>query len=58
MAAVARLARIDVPQLHKTTPRVPGSDELARAWEYAATLGITAIGASVGDLESAERAIA
>ncbi len=56
--SIARLGRIDFLQLHKTTPQVLGSSDLARAWEYAATLGITAIGASVSDLESAEIAIA
>lgn len=56
--SVGRLGRIDFLQLHKTTPEVLRSRDLARAWEYAATLGITAIGASVSDLESAELAIA
>ena len=56
--SLARLGRIDFLQLHKTTPQVLRSRDLARAWEYAATLGITAIGASVSDLESAELAIA
>ena len=56
--SIARLGRIDFLQLHKTTPQVLGSSDLARAWEYAATFGITAIGASVSDLESAEIAIA
>jgi aryl-alcohol dehydrogenase-like predicted oxidoreductase len=56
--SVARLGRIDFLQLHKTTPQVLGSSDLARAWEYAATLGITAIGASVSDLASAEIAMA
>ena len=42
----------------KPLRRCCGSSDLARAWEYAATLGITAIGASVSDLESAEIAIA
>ena len=56
--SVARLGRIDFLQLHKTTPQALGSSDLARAWEYAATLGITAIGASVSDLASAEIAIA
>jgi len=55
--SVARLGRIDILQLHKTTPEVLGSSDLARAWEYAAALGITAIGASVSDLESAGLAI-
>jgi aryl-alcohol dehydrogenase-like predicted oxidoreductase len=56
--SIARLGRIDILQLHKTTPEVLGSSDLARAWEYAAGLGITAIGASVSDLESAGLAIA
>jgi aryl-alcohol dehydrogenase-like predicted oxidoreductase len=52
-----RLGRIDYLQLHKTTPDVLRSSDLARAWEYAASLGITGIGASVSDLKSAELAI-
>lgn len=56
--SMSRLGRVDFLQLHKTTPQVLGSSDLARAWEYAATLGIKAIGASVSDLESAEIAIA
>jgi aryl-alcohol dehydrogenase-like predicted oxidoreductase len=56
--SLARLGRIDFLQLHKTTPHVLRSNALARAWEYAATLGITSIGASVSDLESAGLAIA
>jgi len=53
-----RLGRIDILQLHKTTPAVLRSDDLARAWEYARGCGIGALGASVSDLESAEIAIA
>jgi aryl-alcohol dehydrogenase-like predicted oxidoreductase len=56
--SIARLGRIDFLQLHKTTPQALASNDLARAWEYAATLGITAVGASVSDRESAELAIA
>jgi aryl-alcohol dehydrogenase-like predicted oxidoreductase len=56
--SIERLGRIDFLQLHKTTPEVLGSSDLARAWEYAATLGISAIGASVSDVASAEIAIA
>jgi aryl-alcohol dehydrogenase-like predicted oxidoreductase len=56
--SIARLGRIDFLQLHKTTPTVLGSRDLWRAWEYAASLGIEAIGASVSDLESAHLAIA
>ena len=55
--SAGRLGRIDFLQLHKTTPEVLRSAGLARAWEYAAALGITAIGASVSDLESAGLAI-
>lgn len=57
-ASVRALGRIDFLQLHKTTPQVLASSDLARAWEYAATLGITAIGASISDLESAGLAMA
>ena len=56
--SLARLGRIDFLQLHKTTPGVLASGDLARAWEYAASLGITAVGASVSDIESASLAIA
>jgi aryl-alcohol dehydrogenase-like predicted oxidoreductase len=51
------LERIEILQLHKTTPEVLRSADLARAWDYAASLGITRIGASVSDLESAEMVI-
>jgi len=57
-SSVERLGRIDFLQLHKTRPEVLRSHELALAWEYAATLGIATIGASVADLESADLAIA
>jgi aryl-alcohol dehydrogenase-like predicted oxidoreductase len=56
--SMARLGRIDFLQLHKTTPGVLVSGDLARAWKYAASLGIAGIGASVSDLESAGIAIA
>jgi len=55
--SIERLGRIDFLQLHKTSLAVLRSADLARAWEYAAALGITAIGASVSDAESAELAI-
>ncbi len=58
VCSLARLGRIDFLQLHKTTPEVLGSRDLARAWEYAGTLGISTIGASVSDLASADIAIA
>jgi aryl-alcohol dehydrogenase-like predicted oxidoreductase len=56
--SIAHLGRIDFLQLHKTTPAVLGSADLERAWQYARSLGIEAIGASVSDLESARLAIA
>lgn len=56
-ASIARLGRIDILQLHKTTPAVLASEELARAWEYARSLGITRMGPSVSDLESARLAL-
>lgn len=52
-----RLGEIDVLQLHKTTPAVLASDEVARAWEMARGLGIPELGASVSDAESARLAI-
>jgi aryl-alcohol dehydrogenase-like predicted oxidoreductase len=48
----ARLGRIDVLQLHKTTPQVLRSDDLRRGLDYARERGITCFGASVSDLES------
>jgi aryl-alcohol dehydrogenase-like predicted oxidoreductase len=51
------LGHIDILQLHKTTPEVLRSRDLARAWDYAASLGIGRIGASVSDLESARMVI-
>ena len=56
--SLAHLGRVDVLQLHKTSPEVLESGDLARAWEYARSLGITRLGASVSDLESAALAIA
>jgi len=53
--SMERLGRVDVLQLHKTTPGALGSDEVARAWEYA---GVARIGPSVSDLESARMAVA
>ena len=56
--SLALLGRIDVLQFHKTSPDVLKSADLARAWEYARSLGITKLGASVSDLDSAALAIA
>jgi aryl-alcohol dehydrogenase-like predicted oxidoreductase len=52
--SLRHLQRIDILQLHKTTPQALRTTDLARAWDYAASLGIRRIGASVSDLESAE----
>jgi aryl-alcohol dehydrogenase-like predicted oxidoreductase len=51
--SAGRLGKIDVLQLHKTTPEVLMSGDLGRAWEYASSLGIARIGASVSDPLSA-----
>jgi aryl-alcohol dehydrogenase-like predicted oxidoreductase len=51
-----RLGRIDFLQLHKTTPEVLRSQSLAQAWDFARSAGITRIGASVSDAESAAMA--
>ncbi|MEO8373150.1 MAG: aldo/keto reductase [Candidatus Solibacter sp.] len=56
--SVARLGEIDILQLHKTTPEVLRGEDLGRAWEYASSLGVRALGASVSDLESAELVLA
>lgn len=56
--SVERLGRIDLLQLHKTTPEVLRSDDLRRAVEYARSIGIRQWGASVSDLESGEMAVA
>jgi aryl-alcohol dehydrogenase-like predicted oxidoreductase len=53
-----RLGRIDILHLHKTTPLALESDDVTRAWEYAASLGIRRVGPSASDLESARLAIA
>jgi len=53
-----RLGRIDVLQLHKTTPAVLVSADLAKAWDYAESLGIMRLGPSVSDQESALAALA
>lgn len=47
------LGKIDILYLHKTTPDVLRSTDFNRAIEYARSLGIDKIGASVTDLESA-----
>ncbi len=56
--SLQRLGRIDVLQVHKTTPAALASDGLQRALEYARSLGITVFGASVKDEPSGQAAIA
>ena len=56
--SMERLGRIDVLQLHKTTPEALRSADVERAWDYARSLGILHIGPSAGDLESAAIAVA
>ncbi len=50
--SLSRLGKIDVLQLHKTTPQALKSDDLRRALDYAHEKGISRFGASVSDLES------
>ena len=55
--SIERLGRIDVLQLHKTTPDALRSGGVQNAWEYARSLGIARIGPSASDLESAALAL-
>jgi len=55
--SLGRLGRIDLLQLHKTTPEILRSRDVERAFLYANSLGILNVGASVSDLESAELAL-
>jgi aryl-alcohol dehydrogenase-like predicted oxidoreductase len=55
--SLERLGHIDLLQLHKTTPEVLRSRDVERALDYARSLGIPNLGASVSDLESAELAL-
>ncbi|WP_158790731.1 aldo/keto reductase [Granulicella sp. L60] len=55
--SVKRLGHIDLLQLHKTTPEVLRSRDVERAFLYARSLGISNLGASVSDLDSAELAL-
>ena len=56
--SAALLGRIDVLQLHKTSPGALASADVQRAWEYARSLGIARLGPSVSDEESAQAALA
>jgi aryl-alcohol dehydrogenase-like predicted oxidoreductase len=55
--SVERLGRIEILQLHKTTPAALRSADVGRGWEYARSLGIARLGPSVSDLESARMAV-
>jgi aryl-alcohol dehydrogenase-like predicted oxidoreductase len=50
--SISRLGKIDMFQLHKTTPQVLKSDDLKQALDYARSKGIQVFGASVSDVES------
>lgn len=52
--SMERLGKIDVLQIHKTTPEVLKSADLKRSLEYAASLGIKRFGASISDVASGE----
>ncbi|MEP7166635.1 MAG: aldo/keto reductase [Candidatus Woesebacteria bacterium] len=51
-----RLGRIDILQLHKTSPEVLQSEDLHKAWDYARLQGILRLGVSVSDTVSGEMA--
>jgi aryl-alcohol dehydrogenase-like predicted oxidoreductase len=55
--SLGRLGRIDLLQLHKTTPEALHSWDVERAFLYAQSLGISNLGASVSDLDSAAIAL-
>jgi len=55
--SLARLGAIEILQLHKTTPRALASPEVARAFDYAQSLGIRRLGPSVSDAESGRLAV-
>lgn len=55
--SLSRLGSIDLLQLHKTTPAVLHSRDLELALLHASQAGVSAFGASVADLESAEIAL-
>jgi len=52
-----RLGKIDILQLHKTTAAVLRSLDLQHAFQYARSLGVRNVGASVSDLDSASTAL-
>jgi len=56
--ALERLGRIDLLQIHKSTPAVLRDPGVHAALEYARRCGVTEFGASVTDLETARTAVA
>jgi aryl-alcohol dehydrogenase-like predicted oxidoreductase len=56
--SVSRISRIDLLQLHRTTPETIACDGVQRAFEYARSLGIKRFGASVKDVATAKIALA
>ncbi|NTX66109.1 aldo/keto reductase [Myxococcus sp. CA051A] len=56
--SVRLLGHIDLLQVHKATAANVGSPEVLRVLEYAGTLGVSRVGASVSDCAGAEAACA
>lgn len=54
--SVQLLGHIDLLQVHKATADNVGSPEVLRVLEYAGTLGVSCVGASVSDLAAVEAA--
>lgn len=52
--SISRLGKIDILQLHKTTPQVLKSADLKRVMDYARRKGIAVFGASISDVESGQ----
>lgn len=52
------LGRIDLLQVHKATVATVGAPDVVRALEYARSLGISHLGASISDVAAAEAACA
>jgi len=56
--SLARLGRVDLLQIHKSTAAVLASGAVRRALEYARACGVREFGASVTDLDTARAALA
>jgi aryl-alcohol dehydrogenase-like predicted oxidoreductase len=56
--SLRRLGRIDLLQVHKATAANVGAPDVLRALEYARTLGVRCLGASISDVAAAEAACA